>query len=172
MNKTKLSLNPKDEYQLSASVSPTNATNQLISWNSSNDNVATVDQRGYVKALKYGTTIITAKASNGIKAQCTIVVETPLTSIEIRHADNDQTFWNNGYQTSYDNVIILNEGQNYQCALDKYPSNSSDTVNWQSNNSNIAQVTAGGLIQAKSMGNTTITVTAKSGVRSSVAVFV
>ena len=157
---------------MSASVSPTNATNQLISWNSSNDNVATVDQRGYVKALKYGTTIITAKASNGIKAQCTIVVETPLTSIEIRHADNDQTFWNNGYQTSYDNVIILNEGQNYQCALDKYPSNSSDTVNWQSNNSNIAQVTAGGLIQAKSMGNTTITVTAKSGVRSSVAVFV
>lgn len=172
LNKTKLSLNPKDEYQLSASVSPTNATNQLISWNSSNDNVATVDQRGYVKALKYGTTIITAKASNGIKAQCTIVVETPLTSIEIRHADNDQTFWNNGYQTSYDNVIILNEGQNYQCTLDKYPSNSSDTVNWQSNNSNIAQVTAGGLIQAKSMGNTTITVTAKSGVRSSVAVFV
>ena len=33
-------------------------------------------------------------------------------------------------------------------------------------------MTAGGLIQAKSMGNTTITVTAKSGVRSSVAVFV
>ena len=30
LNKTKLSLNPKDEYQLSASVSPTNATNQLV----------------------------------------------------------------------------------------------------------------------------------------------
>ncbi len=76
LNKTKLLLKLKEKYQLSASVSPTNATNQSISWDSSNDNVATVDQRGYVKALKYGTTIITAKSSNGKKAQCTVIVGT------------------------------------------------------------------------------------------------
>ena len=170
LNQDKLSLKPGDEYQLSVIISPANASNKNILWNSSNDTVATVDQKGYVKALKCGTTIITATASNKKKTQCTVVVETPADAVEIIHDSNNQTFY--AEDESYDNVIVLKEGEWYQCGIRKYPSDSSDTIKWETNNSVVAQVSSSGMIQANSMGTATIKATAKSGARSSVRVFV
>ena len=48
--------------QLSATVSPSNATDRAVSWKSSNASVATVDASGTVKAVKAGTATITATA--------------------------------------------------------------------------------------------------------------
>ena len=62
-------------YQLSASVSPDNATDKNIIWSSSDESVATVDQNGYVTAIESGNAVITAKSvDGGFTASCEITV--------------------------------------------------------------------------------------------------
>lgn len=46
---------------------PSNATNKTLSWKSSNTNVATVDTKGNITALRAGTTIISASTTDGSK---------------------------------------------------------------------------------------------------------
>ncbi len=66
--------------QLTANVLPATATNPLVSWSSSNDNVASVSNNGFVTALGVGQTTITATSleNNTIKGTATInVTNTP-----------------------------------------------------------------------------------------------
>ena len=81
---TSVSLSPTSEtlvvgkkLQLTATVLPTDATNQQITWTSSQPSVATVDENGLVKALAAGTTEITATAADGSgkSGKCTITVQ-------------------------------------------------------------------------------------------------
>lgn len=65
LNKTSLSLDALDTYQLAATATPQTADNRAITWTSSDDSVAVVDENGFVKALKKGTASITAKAADG-----------------------------------------------------------------------------------------------------------
>ncbi|MBT2738102.1 Ig-like domain-containing protein [Bacillus sp. ISL-7] len=48
-------------------ISPTNATNKLITWSSNNTKVATVDSKGNVKAIKAGSAVITVTTKDGVK---------------------------------------------------------------------------------------------------------
>ncbi len=71
---------PMDEISLSASVEPSNATNPIINWSSSNPKVATVNSNGYVKAAgKEGAAIIAASSMDNpkISASCKIIVDFP-----------------------------------------------------------------------------------------------
>ena len=67
-----------DEFQLTATVSPSNATNKDVTWSSSDESIATVTTAGRIIAKsKSGTTTITVKTSDGNKtAQCIIYVKT------------------------------------------------------------------------------------------------
>ena len=59
--------------QLEAVLSPANATNRSISWCSSNPDVVSVGYySGIIRALSEGTAVITATASGGFQASCTI----------------------------------------------------------------------------------------------------
>ena len=58
---------------ISATVSPDNATNKNITWSSSNNAIATVSN-GKITAVSEGTATITAKASGGQTATCTVTV--------------------------------------------------------------------------------------------------
>ena len=73
---TSLTLNVGDIEYLCASITPSNATNQTVTWCSSNENVATVGlYTGKVTAKKAGTTTITATtADGGYSASCTVKV--------------------------------------------------------------------------------------------------
>lgn len=77
---TSVTLNSKEEtisvgsaIQLTATVSPTTATNKNIVWTSSNNVVATVDGNGLVKGLSVGSANITA-AAGGKSAVCAVTV--------------------------------------------------------------------------------------------------
>ena len=65
---------------LTATVAPDNATNQAVTWTSSDSTVATVDQNGVVTALARGTAVITATAADGsgASASCTVTVSSYL----------------------------------------------------------------------------------------------
>ena len=75
LNKTSLTLTVGENYKLSASVNPDNATNKTINWSSTNKNVASVDNNGNVKALKAGTATIIATSNNCKTAKCQITVK-------------------------------------------------------------------------------------------------
>ena len=62
--------------QLTATVSPTNASNKKITWTSSNTNSATVDSNGKVTAKGAGNATITAtsQADGSKKATCAVTV--------------------------------------------------------------------------------------------------
>ncbi|MCI9087408.1 MAG: Ig domain-containing protein, partial [Clostridia bacterium] len=65
--------------QLTATVTPSNASNKGVTWTSSNTGVATVNSSGVVTGVKAGNVTITAKTADGSNksATCSITVQDP-----------------------------------------------------------------------------------------------
>lgn len=74
LNKTSVKLVYDSAVKLSVNIQPSNAT-ESITWSSSNDKIAKVDNDGLVKAQGIGSTIITVTGSNGKQAKCKVQVE-------------------------------------------------------------------------------------------------
>ena len=68
-----MDLNSTTSVQLTATVTPADATVRLISWKSSDPTVATVSSDGLVRGMKAGTTTITATAA-AVSASITVTV--------------------------------------------------------------------------------------------------
>ncbi len=76
LNKATLSINTGASEPLTATVSPDNATNKAVTWKSSDDTVATVDENGNVTGVKKGTATITVTtADGGFTDTCDVTVE-------------------------------------------------------------------------------------------------
>ena len=77
LDRSSLSLDSADNYQLSAYIYPSTASNKNVVWESSDPSVATIDDNGMVTALKKGTAKITVKAMDGsnVSASCTVTVK-------------------------------------------------------------------------------------------------
>ena len=84
LSNTNLTLNAGSTYTLRVTFNPTTATNQNITWTSSNTGVATVTATGLVKGVKGGTATITARSSNGKIATCDVEVKKADDKITIR----------------------------------------------------------------------------------------
>ena len=75
LNETSLTLTEKETSTLTATVEPNNATNQTVTWKSSDTNIATVDTDGNVTAVAEGTATITVTTADGGKtATCEVTV--------------------------------------------------------------------------------------------------
>ena len=103
LNKTSITLDPNKTFTLKPTISPSNATNKVLNWSSSNTNIATVDSKGKIKAIKPGTVTISATTTDGtnLKATCTVVVrDMRPCKLNTRYAweykDNKQYWYENG----------------------------------------------------------------------------
>lgn len=74
LNRSALSLEVGETGKLSATVRPASAADKSITWSSSKTDVASVSSNGTVTAKKAGTAVITATATNGKSASCTVTV--------------------------------------------------------------------------------------------------
>ena len=80
LNKNNLTLDVGKSETLAATITPNNATNQNVTWESSNPSVATVDESGKVTAVAPGEATITVTTEDGSKtATCTVIVHTATT---------------------------------------------------------------------------------------------
>lgn len=152
LNNTEVSLYPNEHVQLTATISPENATNPAISWTSSNTDVATVLATGYVTAVSEGTAVITANSTDGsgVSASCTVTVL-------------HNTVYVDGITLS-ETSAELHEGETKQLTATVSPENADNkTVTWTSSNAAIATVSETGLVTAKAEGNAVITATSNDG---------
>lgn len=61
--------------QLSSTYKPADASHVVLSWESSDENIATVNEEGYVTGISQGVATITRKSDNDVEATCTITVD-------------------------------------------------------------------------------------------------
>lgn len=152
LSQTRASLNEGKELQLTATVLPTEATNQSLTWSSSVEGVATVDSTGKVTAIKAGTTVITATAKDdsGISASCTVQVTVPTVKVT-------------GITLNKTTASVV-KGKTVALTATVTPDTATDkTIKWTTSNKNVATVSTDGVVTAKAAGTAIITATAVDG---------
>ena len=78
LNETTITLSVDGNQKLTAAVVPDNATDKAVTWSSSNESVAKVNNNGTVTAIAAGTAIITVTTVDGGKTNtCTVTVTAP-----------------------------------------------------------------------------------------------
>jgi uncharacterized protein YjdB len=147
VNPTSLSLVEGDTGSLSATISPSNADNQSVTWDSSDKSVATVSN-GTVTALKAGSATVTAKSvDGGFTASCSITVSAKVIEVGSVSLSKEE--------------LTLTEGDSETITATVKPDDATDkTVTWSTSDAAIATVD-GGKITAVKAG--TATITAKAG---------
>lgn len=137
-----LTIEPGDTRALTATVFPDNADDKTVTWTSSDETVATVDEYGTVTAVAPGIATITAKAGD-MTATCSVTVKKILIPVE---------------------SIIINEnaptityGETRKLTATVKPDNADDkTVTWWSDDPSIATVDSDGNVTAIYVGSTYI----------------
>ena len=74
LNYQTLSVQKGNSFQLKVTVKPADASDKTVTWKSSNQTIATVNNNGKVTAKAVGISTVTAASSNGKTASCKIVV--------------------------------------------------------------------------------------------------
>ena len=158
VDKTKLSLKSGESGKVTASIVPSNATNQSLVWNSENTKIVTVDGKGNIKAVGAGSTKVVVKTSDGtIKNEISVTVNEILIT-EISLSGNSE----------------LTKDKTDQICLTYKPSNATDNlITWSSSNTNIITVDKKGNVKGIGYGSATITATnKKSGKKATIKITV
>ena len=157
LDKTNISLVIGSTEQLTATISPSNATNKTITWSTNNSSIATVEN-GLVRAVAVGSAIITATTSNGITATCNVTVIA--TNVSVTSVSLNKT------------TSSIEIGNIETLTATISPSNATNkNVTWHSNSTSIATVSSTGDVTAISPGQATITVTTEDGNHTASCIF-
>ena len=137
--------------QLTATVTPSDASNKSVSWESDNTLVATVDDNGLVTAVAEGTANITVTTADGsYTATCVVTVQTVTVAVTGVSLDK--------------NTDSITAGSTDQLTATVEPSDASNkSVSWESDNTFVATVDDNGLVTAVAEGTANITVTTADG---------
>ena len=88
LDKSKLALQTNDTAQLTATVQPENAVSKAVTWTSSNESIARVDNTGKVTAVGSGTATITATVNDTtLSASCIVEVSAPKAAADPTQTD-------------------------------------------------------------------------------------
>ncbi|NLJ95915.1 MAG: hypothetical protein GX321_02075 [Clostridiales bacterium] len=151
LDKSFLSMLVGETKELKATIEPKNATYKGAIWTSSDNNIAMIDEDGFITALEAGTVTITASAqdNSGKKAICYVTVNkrVPATAVILSEKE-----------------IVMTQGEQRTVRPVLNPVNSTDGLTWSTDNSSVASVDEStGRIRARATGTAYITAMTDSG---------
>ena len=153
-----LLLTAKDEsaakMQLTASVEPENAYVRTVTWESSDETVATVDEKGNIQAIAPGSATITvtsddepAKGKGAMTASCKVNVCRAVNEIRLNKS-----------------TLVMDKGRKETLSADVLPEDATiKTVSWSSSNPDVIAITSKGAMTAKACGSAVIRCEATDG---------
>lgn len=125
---------------LSVTVLPANATNNTVTYQSSDEEIATVNSLGEVKGIKEGEVAISVSAG-GITKTINLTVKVATLKIEM----------NSTY-------LVLQIGETYQLSAKIFPTDADQSITYKSLDTDIISVSGGGMVTANKCGSGTVIV--------------
>lgn len=132
-----------DSETIKYNIYPSNSNN-VITWSSSDESVASVTQQGVVTAKRTGTADIKVETDNGISDICTVTV--PVLPEKITLPEK----------------VEVNLYKKVQLKALLTPQNSLDYLQWSSDNEDVATVAPNGIVIGNAIGEARITVRGKN----------
>ena len=156
LNKTSTTLIEGETETLVATVTPENATDKSVVWESGNESAATVSQEGLVTAVGEGKAAITVKTNDGgFRASCEVTVNKKVIAVT-------------GVKLSAASMT-LHEGEKGTLTATVEPANATNkNVEWWTSDLDVISVisTSGGsngYVEARKAGKATVTVKTEDG---------
>ena len=140
--------------RLIASIEPENAHVQTVTWESSDETVATVDADGNIQAIAPGSATITAvsddepaKGKGAMTASCKVTVCRAVNEIRLNKS-----------------TLVMDKGRKETLSADVLPEDATiKTVSWSSSNPDVIAITSKGAMTAKACGSAVIRCEATDG---------
>lgn len=145
-------VSPGASTDITATVNPSNADNQDLTWSSADESIAAVSESNgtvTVTGVASGSTTITAAAEDGseVSGECTVTVNTPVTGVSL----NTES-------------IFLEPDQTEQLTATVTPENATNqSVSWSSSSTDVTTVNSSGIVTAVGEGDAVITVSSDDG---------
>lgn len=151
LDQSSLSLAVNQSFTLTPRILPTNATNQNVTWTTSDTNIATVSATGMVTGRSLGTTTITVRTVDGGRtSSCQVRVESsniPVTGVTISPT-----------------TLTIKNGNSSNLSATVLPTNATNkNVTWSSSNTGVATVDVNGKVSSVAPGSSVITVRTVDG---------
>ncbi|MDF2941394.1 MAG: hypothetical protein K0S01_252 [Herbinix sp.] len=139
-------------YQLQTKLTPSNASNKKVTYESSDSKIVTVNSSGLLKALKKGTVKITVMAKDGSGKKAVLTVHSKVWVSKVTIIE------------PVDQNLVLTKGKTFTIKTKVTPANASNkALSFSSSNSKVLTVSSTGKVTVKSSGKATIIVKAKDG---------
>lgn len=150
LSKSEVTMNTKESVMIDVSFSPVNTTSQLT-WKPNDKSIVSVSydskkQIATLTGLAPGTTDINVTSTEGIVSNVKVTVRQPATSISIKEKD-----------------VILLSGDSISLTPVMNPTNATDTLVWESDDTSVATVDSTGTVTGIKPGTTYVFVTAYNG---------
>ena len=143
--------------RVTATVYPSDATIKEIEWTSSNEEIAVVDYNGGITGIEPGICYVYAKSKDGneVMAIVKVTIKPVVAATEVKVGKGS---------------LSMLPGQVSNLKYRLKPSNSTDTVQWQSSDERVATVNSNGTVTAVGAGSCEIYCIAESGAEGVVTV--
>lgn len=128
----------EDVQNLSATVLPQNATKQTVEYSSTNTDVATINKLGKLTAVGKGSCQICVSC-DGLSVYYDLNVKVKTETIDVKSK-----------------FIVIKPDQKYNLEASVKPAGASQKLKYKSGDETVATVSSDGIVQAKSVGNTSI----------------
>lgn len=145
LDKKEINIDRGSTQTLTAKISPDDTTVTNADWFSTDETVATVDNKGKVTGVSTGSTVITVKSRDGgFTVHCTVHVVVSITGIHLSES-----------------ALTLKKGKSHALLGAVLPADTTEdkTIKWASSDPRIASVDTSGNVTAVEGGTTTITLT-------------
>ncbi len=147
MSSNTIELENGTTYHMDVNIYPANATNDSLTWYSSNEEIAKVGSDGTITAVSAGSCMVTVKTSNGYSDTCLV---------KVKAKEEEITGYYDEITLDSTNMVLKN-GITYPLSYKTSPSDTKAIITWNSSDSSVVKI-EDGVITTLKPGSATITV--------------